>query len=98
MKALESSNLEQYSGSSTYYQYSKSKDVVKSFYVDNQKVVEVEGIEPSGFWLTSQSLLHVTPTASLLYHENIQDEIINHKFKSKLSLSKLSLLLGMNQF
>jgi len=67
---LEESNLTHDPGLSTYFNYSKSKDVVKSFSVNNQKTVEVEGIEPSDPWMISQDLRHVTPTASLLYQKS----------------------------
>jgi len=70
VKVLEDSNVTYDSGLSTYFNYSKSKDVVKSFSVNNQKAVEVEGIEPSDPWMISQDLRHVTPTASLLYQKS----------------------------
>ena len=66
------SNVVQNSGSSTYYQYSKSKNLVKSLTVDNQKALEVEGVEPSDSWLTSPSPHHVTPRAALLYQEELE--------------------------
>jgi len=66
---LEESNLTYDPGLSTYSNYSKASSFVNSYSVNNQKTVEVEGIEPSDPWLIIQGRRQVTPTASLLYQK-----------------------------
>ena len=62
-------NLMRDSGLSSKYNYSKSKNIVKS---ENQKVMEVRGIEPPSFWLTSRSSHQATPMTNSLYQKNNQ--------------------------
>ena len=66
------SNVVQNSGLSPYNQYSKSKTLVKGLAVDNQKALEVEGVEPSDSWVTNRSPRHATPRATSLYQEKLQ--------------------------
>lgn len=62
------SNVVRNSGLSTYSQYSRPQNLVKSLAADNQKALEVRGIEPPDSWLTDPSPRQVTPRAFLLYH------------------------------
>lgn len=90
-KALESSNLVQNSGLSTYCQHSKSRDFVnpvrcgklsnrvKSSSIENQKTLEVEGIEPSDSWLINPSPHQVTPRALLLYQTHKNHKVVATK-------------------
>ena len=66
---LESSNLAQNSGLSSYDNCIKPNNSVKSLPKDNLKTVEVEGIEPSDSWMISQNPRQVTPTADSLYQD-----------------------------
>ncbi|MCG2809280.1 MAG: Hint domain-containing protein, partial [Candidatus Portnoybacteria bacterium] len=71
--SLGSSNLTQDSSLSTCYQYSNSENLVKCFAGDINKTVEVGGIEPPDSWLTNRNPRQATPTADLLYHNQIQE-------------------------
>ena len=65
------SNLAWNSGLPTYSQYSKSENLVKSFTVDNQKALEVGGIEPPDSWMAIPSPYQVTPRALSLYQDDL---------------------------
>jgi len=54
-------------GLAPYYQYNDSKNLVKFFFGDTQKAVEVGGIAPPDSWVIIQSPHYVTPTALPLY-------------------------------
>jgi len=93
MAVLESSNSARKSGLSTYNQYSKAKNFVKSKTVDNSKTVEMEGIEPPDSWLISQSSRQAIPTASLLYQKkkkklNTKDLRIDTNIRIKQNTKK----------
>ena len=70
--SFESINLMRSPGLPPKDNYSRSENNVKLVMNNNQKAVEVRGIEPPNPWVVIQGSHQITPTASSLYQKNNQ--------------------------